>query len=1019
MEQKNKSLKQIISASLIKPLIIPAILILVCCGLIPVYIILDDITYLYILIGAAVILIASYIIYSVITFKRMYRFYKTMLDTTEQNLNSISTSGTSIRAYDSGVKELEELNSNLVLLKGKITNSTLISGSINYDVMPLEYVEGFDKICTFDSFNKNLDSIIFNSNNFRNLFVEIFYEFELDNKLTNENIGYLQNTLKSILVDYQDILYVLREDRKSIICYIPRVDTFERIKEQFNNFVDELSICQTTSEGVITTPCKIAAVCYPYSELDELVHDLAYAKNSSESINFYFPERISNPSGKVRYASANLNIISKVIESLGGLHDCLDNIVLGNTIITSGLKELSTFLNIDYAGYIDFDENAKRFNAKINICNADTSLYIDDEKIDARFIKNMNKYHDFDQAYYFSTRNHANREIGIYLDKYDINSGFYFVVKDEGQPKGAIYFFNRVKDLVLDTYLREALALFASKVSDYYYKHKQLIAFNTAYEDMHNILKLADQFVYRIDRESHEIISYSKNAPIYFPDIKEKELCYKCIHGLDKPCPDCPLLTGKKMLSSKKKCNFETSLNMVYENGNRYVPLYVKSIYDQEETFDFYHKDWLVNSYPVLVNELESSYSINGKGYVLLLRMDNIDDLLQTYGSEQVLIGIRNFCKDIKNSNMGIQNIFYYNAHTIALLFKELGQIDIINRCENIYELSKKKYVNPEKQSGFTLTYLAMNYPSGYPTSTDFLKHCSRYIQERKAYEYGKDYIIFEENNYIRPASRKDFMLSVIDDKFGNSTFKAMLQPYVNAKDRSVFGAEMLLRLTDDYRNIVFNADELIHVAAANGKISMISDALVDYIGNLFKKEGSSIFKVFGLKRLSINTDFSYFQSEESVHHLISFISEYNFPKNFLGFEINEWDIKAHYAKFKEIAPRLIDQNITLICDQYSGKDLTVQKLKELGFSEIKIGRSLGGFIDTDPQKRRALLDIMENAKSLGMQTTVVGIENIEQYDIVRNADNKAMLQGYYFYKPLEKNDLINALRASNSPLID
>ena len=48
------------------------------------------------------------------------------------------------------------------------------------------------------------------------------------------------------------------------------------------------------------------------------------------------------------------------------------------------------------------------------------------------------------------------------------------------------------------------------------------------------------------------------------------------------------------------------------------------------------------------------------------------------------------------------------------------------------------------------------------------------------------------------------------------------------------------------------------------------------------------------------------------------------------------------------------------------------------------------------------------------MKASVVGVENIDQYLLIKQVDETVSQQGFYLYRPLEKQALIEALRGSN-----
>ncbi|MBO6261158.1 MAG: EAL domain-containing protein, partial [Bacilli bacterium] len=308
---------------------------------------------------------------------------------------------------------------------------------------------------------------------------------------------------------------------------------------------------------------------------------------------------------------------------------------------------------------------------------------------------------------------------------------------------------------------------------------------------------------------------------------------------------------------------------------------------------------------------------------------------------------------------------------------------------------------------------LPVSYPRVYPNAASFVKQADSFASRGK-YAINKDFIYFDESDYSRSANREEFLLSVIKKAFGDRTFDVNLQPMVNANDKQIYGAELLLRIVDEYRNTTFRTDELVNIAAKHDQIAIISHALLDYIKVLYKDYGAVFFASLGFKRLALNTDYSFFTDKNFRNDIKKYLDEIKMPKHFLAFEIPESDVANHMNEFKEIAKMTKEFNIVLVCDQYTGRFVSVEMLKEIGFNEVKISRNLVLHIDSDNQRANALKQLLALIKRLDLKASIVGVENIDQYLLIKDADNTALLQGFYFYRPLEKQALIETVRGTN-----
>ena len=145
-----------------------------------------------------------------------------------------------------------------------------------------------------------------------------------------------------------------------------------------------------------------------------------------------------------------------------------------------------------------------------------------------------------------------------------------------------------------------------------------------------------------------------------------------------------------------------------------------------------------------------------------------------------------------------------------------------------------------------------------------------------------------------------------------------------------------------------------------------------------------------------------------------AYIDNAHLPRNFLAFEIPESDVSNHIVEFKSIAKQMNALHIVLVCDQYTGRFISLDALKEIGFDEVKISRNIVNHIDSDRQRLNDIKSLLNNIKSLGLKASVVGVENIDQYLLLKEIDDTVLMQGYYLHRPLERQALIEAVRGSN-----
>ena len=1016
MEQSNakkRSITQFFRQISIFPVIFFFALLLGVSGLVFAYVYTSQAVWFYLLISYSIVLLIVYIVYATYTMKQFNKvFVRGLYSITIYNLRNITDNENALIDYpNNSYEEFISLNEQVNALKSELDTSTLIAGNVDFSRLNLDYVDFDRNIVTLKSFRSNLESIIFASQNYRNVLIELYYDLNEDT-LNDQDIEYLLTLLRKNFGDYRQLMFIMNENHRSILMYFPRIDSLSKIKELLEATLKSATISKRTPEGVSNLIAHFALVCYPFSEVKELFPDLAYAKRQGEIINIYLPTRLSTlKDNKILKNSMNLNTMSKILSPLLNLNLSLENVTKNRQEVERIIRAVRGLFELDYAGIISYDEVKNKYFFSFQCQDKDVPPLSKDNFIEKEFPHSMNAAKDDNNSYYFANRSHANSALGRHLDRVGLESGLFYVLNDGDLTLGAIYFFNKRKEFHIDSYIQESLVVLCDKIAAILLGERRDQEVSNSYQEIESLLKLSEFATYRVSTDNYTLIRMSNTLKDIFPKAELGEKCYKALYGLEKPCPDCPLLSGNKKLSQVKNNNYETSLVLANRKAV-YRVLTMRNLHT-ENSEQRYHPDLLINSYGSLIEALNNCYAINGKGYLLLLRIDNLSELVEKHGSEGYLSIMREFILRLKKKHNSLENIYFFNNQTLALLFTEFGQIDIVNECEDIYEISQNNDMKEGKDYVINVTYLPIGYPRAYPNAQAVLKQAEQFANRGK-YEINRNFIYFDDSSYQRSASKDAFMLAVIDQAFGNKTFSVNLQPMVDAKTKRIFGAELLLRITDEYRNIALRTDELVKVAAEHNKIGIISHALLDYIGALYQQYAVSVFNILGFQRLSLNTDYSFFTDENFYDDLRVYLESSRLPKDFLAFEVPESDVASHLNEFKEISNQLKNLHIVLVCDQYTGRYASLEALKSVGFSEVKISRGMVTRIDSDRQRLNDVRTLLNNIKEVGLKASLVGVENIDQYLLLKEIDDSALMQGFYFHRPLERQALVEAIRGSN-----
>ena len=496
------------------------------------YVTTHEIIYFYLGIGYGLLMGALYVLFSILTARKFDNlFVKGLFDKTLYNLRNITDKENPLKEYPGdSYNEFSMLNDEIDSLKKELNNSTLISNTADFSQFNLDYFDAEHNVVYLKSFKKNIEQIVFASQNYRNLLMELYYDLN-DDTLNNQEIDYLLTLMRKYFGNYKNIVYIVNENNKSLFLYFPRIDSLSKIREQLEAVTKSATISKRTPEGITNLIAHFSIVCYPFSDVYELFPDLEYAKRQGEIINFYLPSRLTTVAGnKILKNSMNLNTMSKILAPLLNLNLSLENSEYNRKEVEKVINSIRLYFGLDYAGIISYDEVRDIYYFSYQNQDKKVPPLSNTNYIEREFVQAMNSAKDANDSYYFAFRSHANSALGRHLDRVGLESGLFYILKDGDLILGAIYFFNKEKEFRIDSYIQESLVVLCDKIATILLGERRDEEVRNSYQEIESLLKLSDYATYRISNDDYRLLRTSNTLKDVFPKVTLGEPCYKALY---------------------------------------------------------------------------------------------------------------------------------------------------------------------------------------------------------------------------------------------------------------------------------------------------------------------------------------------------------------------------------------------------------------------------------------------------------------------------------------------------------
>jgi EAL domain-containing protein (putative c-di-GMP-specific phosphodiesterase class I)/ActR/RegA family two-component response regulator len=246
----------------------------------------------------------------------------------------------------------------------------------------------------------------------------------------------------------------------------------------------------------------------------------------------------------------------------------------------------------------------------------------------------------------------------------------------------------------------------------------------------------------------------------------------------------------------------------------------------------------------------------------------------------------------------------------------------------------------------------------------------------------------------VAPAAAGD---AALENALRNNQLELWYQPKIDLKSRRMCGAEALIRSRHLERGILLPAEllppsgDLLHLPLAD---FVIRRALTDW--SFFASDHIT-------PKLAINMPISIFETPEFVANLRKYLpSDSSFPG--LIVELTEDEVISDPEFAREVAIQLKLYNIGVAVDDFGRGYATLERVRALPFSELKIDRTKVHGCARLPELQRECRNIIDLAHRLGMTAVAEGVERADDLRALTDMSCD-MAQGLIFAPPMEREE--------------
>jgi len=401
---------------------------------------------------------------------------------------------------------------------------------------------------------------------------------------------------------------------------------------------------------------------------------------------------------------------------------------------------------------------------------------------------------------------------------------------------------------------------------------------------------------------------------------------------------------------------------------------------------------------------LKESKKANKKFAMVFIDLDNFKYVNDTYGHTAGDNLLGKFCK--KLSALLEENCllarFGGDEFVIAIENVE-EQTSVIKIIERIVGAFNEPFLINGKEIYNTVSIGISIAENDGDNVQSLLKKAD--IAMYKAKTSGKNrYFLF--NKELAERLDRELSLSMCLRKaLENKEIYFELQPKYWAKDGKIQGFECLARWTSDELGKV-TPMEFIPIAESTGLIIPIGKYLIEeafIMCNELMKRMDHDFKI------AINLSQVQIRDESLFRYIKDKMTEYNINPRNIELEVTESLIMKSVDKNIQVLTRLKSLGVSIALDDFGTGYSSLNYLKILPIDTVKIDKSFVKDIGKDYKDECIIEKIIELSHLLDLEVVAEGVEVEEQLKYLNGVDCD-IIQGYYFSKPREFNEILEII---------
>ncbi len=365
---------------------------------------------------------------------------------------------------------------------------------------------------------------------------------------------------------------------------------------------------------------------------------------------------------------------------------------------------------------------------------------------------------------------------------------------------------------------------------------------------------------------------------------------------------------------------------------------------------------------------------------------------------------LRNYAHMVKSYLDSDEEIARLGGDNFVVICRNENASDFISKIKDVHMSHEFRSVKRELQLGVTAGIACLE---GVDKPREVMARTS--IAYQAARKTGAGSIVVYTKEIQKQLMDDQEILAAFPQALAAGEFVVYYQPKVRIADKSIYGAEALVRWVRDGQ--VVTPARFIPQFEREGSVCRLDYYMLEQVCVFLK---SRLDK--GLKIVPVSVNFSRRHLEEGdlVERITGTIDRFGIDRSYIEIELTESEDYQNYEIMSSVIGRLKERGISTSIDDFGTGFSSLNMIKKVDLDTIKIDKSLIPFDDVNNNKHQDIVmfsSIINLIGRLGKKSVAEGVETTQQLDYLEKLGCD-IVQGYVFDKPLPKDEFEQRLES-------